>query len=240
MRVFTGLKYYRITGKTRYKKPYDPIKAMGKALMHAKHFHSDRERQLERLSGVIDIKPLIVSPYDAELFGHWWFEGVDFLYYLYREIGKKGIVEPITPSEYLKKHPDHQMAAPNPSSWGDKGYYDVWLNGSNDWIYRHLHHMADTMVRVARRYKSETDFIKTRLLNQLARELLLAQSSDWAFLMTTNTAFEYSQRRTKEHISNFNRLVGMLEEQKVDLDFLQWLEFKDSLFNWLDFRVFAL
>ncbi len=239
VRVFTGIKYHRITGDTEYKEPYEPIKAIGKALIHARHFHREREDQMKRLGRAMDIKPLIVSPYDAELFGHWWFEGVDFLYYLFKEIHRNGAIEPITPSEYISRHPDHQVCLPNASSWGDKGYYDVWLNGSNDWIYRHLHYMADKMVELSGRFRGRATFVEMRILNQAARELLLAQSSDWAFLMTTNTAMEYSRRRTQEHISNFNRLVSMLEGGEVDLDFLQWLEFKDSIFNWLDFGVFG-
>lgn len=98
---------------------------------------------------------------------------------------------------------------------GDRGYYDVWINGSNDWIYRHLHFMADTMTELADRYYNNTNAVTARLLNQMARELLLAQSSDWAFLMTTKTAIEYSTKRTKEHISNFIKLLDMVEEART-------------------------
>lgn len=239
IRVFTGIKYYKITGTSNYKVPYEPINAQGKTIMHAQKFHFDREKQIEYARGFLDIKPVVVSPYDAELFGHWWFEGVDFLYFLFKEIDKHKVIKAITPSEYLSENKEQQICKPNPSSWGDRGYFDVWLNGGNDWIYRHLHYMSDKTQQLANRFKNETDVIKIRLLNQLVREMLLAQSSDWAFLMTTNTARDYSEKRTKEHIKNFNKLVDMLENSNIDLDFLQWIEFRDSIFNWLDFRIFA-
>ncbi len=99
--------------------------------------------------------------------------------------------------------------------------------------------MAEKLENLANEYYHETDIINVRLLNQLVRELLLAQSSDWAFLMTTKTAKEYSERRTKEHISNFNKLLECFLSNSIDIKFLQWTEYKDSIFDELDFRVFA-
>jgi 1,4-alpha-glucan branching enzyme len=131
------------------------------------------------------------------------------------------------------------VVIPSASSWGDKGYYDVWLNGGNDWIYRHLHVMAIRMEEVSNRYAQERNHIKIRMLNQLLRELLLAQSSDWAFLMTTQTAMEYSIRRTKEHISNFTRLYEMITSGTQDIGYLEWLEYKNSIFMEIDYRVFS-
>jgi 1,4-alpha-glucan branching enzyme len=99
--------------------------------------------------------------------------------------------------------------------------------------------MAETLEDIANRYYHEADLINIRLLNQLARELLLAQSSDWAFLMTTKTAKEYSTKRTKEHISNFNRLLDGLLSNCIDIKLLEWMEYRNSIFDELDFRVFA-
>jgi len=130
------------------------------------------------------------------------------------------------------------VVIPNPSSWGDKGFYDVWLNTQNDWIYRHLHSMADRMELLAKKYFETADTTQTRVLNQMLKELLLAQSSDWAFLMTTGTALEYSVQRTKEHISNFNKLSFGLDEG-VNFELLETLETKNSIFNFVDFRIYA-
>ncbi len=239
VRTFTGIKYHRITGRTESKEPYDPAAAREKAIEHALHFHSERVKHVDALRNFMDRPPVVVSPYDAELFGHWWFEGPDFLYHLFREIHERGDLKAVTPTEYLRLHPRNQVISPSPSSWGYEGYYDVWLNSDNDWIYRHLHYMADTMEDLANRHYHETDHLRIRLLNQLARELLLAQSSDWAFLMTTKTAAEYSAKRTKEHIHNFNSLLEGLLNDRIDTRLLEWLEYKNSIFDDLDFRVYA-
>ena len=134
-----------------------------------------------------------------------------FLYNLFKEISNKHIFKAVTPLEYLSMYPQNQVINPSASSWGDEGYYDVWLNEGNSWIYRHLHNMADDIINLANTYHNGADFNTTRLLNQMTKELLLAQSSDWAFLVTTKTAVEYSVLRTKEHISNFTRLKNMIK-----------------------------
>lgn len=239
MRVFTGIKYYKITGDTHKKELYNPDTAREKTKEHALNFHFNRVKQLEHLNSLMDRPPMIVSPYDSELFGHWWFEGVDFLYHLFKAMDAHKQIKPITPIEYLKDFPSNQVVEPSPSSWGDRGYYDVWLNSGNDWIYRHLHHMADEMQNLAEDYISESDPLKIRVLDQMMRELLLAQSSDWAFLMTTQTAKEYSIRRTKEHISNFIKLENILKTDKRDEEFLRSLETRNSIFGNIDFRIYA-
>ncbi|MDR1912126.1 MAG: DUF1957 domain-containing protein, partial [Helicobacteraceae bacterium] len=210
-RVFTGLKYHRITGGGDYKEVYNPQNASAKAKEHAENFHFNRVKQIEHLSSFMDRPPIIVSPYDAELFGHWWFEGPDFIYHLFKTIEANDDIEPITPKEYLDIYPTNQMIHPSPSSWGKDGYFDVWINPQNDWIYRHLHNMADLMQNLARRFEGETSPLIARLLDQMNRELLLAQASDWAFLITAGTAVEYAEKRTKTHISNFLKLSAMID-----------------------------
>ncbi len=236
-RAFTGFKYHKITGDSEYKEFYDPNKAQEMTKIHAKDFVHDRVKQFKTLSNKMQNSPMVVSAYDAELFGHWWFEGIEFLYHLFKEIDNQQHFKATTPMRYLTTNQINQTLTPTPSSWGDKGYYGVWLNRENDWIYRHLHMMADSMEKLATTYKDTTDVIKIRVLNQLLRELLLAQSSDWAFLITTKTAIEYSTRRIKEHIHNFWKLSKMLQDE-LDLEFLEWLEQKNSIFLWVDFKLF--
>lgn len=239
VRVFTGFKYHRVSSDANEKEVYDPLRALQKAKEHAENFHFEREQQIEHLGHHMDRKPMIVSPYDAELFGHWWFEGPDFLYHLFKTMDEHQVIRAITPMEYLSLYNKNQVVIPCVSSWGDRGYFDVWLNSGNDWVYRHLHGMAAQMQRLAKEHSEEKNHIKIRTLNQLLRELLLAQSSDWAFLMTTQTAMEYSIRRTKEHIFNFARLHEMVVNNEVDTGYLQWLEHKNSIFQGIDYRVFS-
>ena len=158
--------------------------------------------------------PIIVSPYDAELYGHWWFEGLQFLDDLFRQISyNQNEIETITPGEYLDRHPTNQLSVPSASSWGHAGYNEYWLNESNAWIYRHLHLAGERMVELAQRFP-KAEGVVDRALKQAARELVLAQSSDWAFIMTTGTSPGYASARSVHHLSNALALIGALERHE--------------------------
>ena len=239
IRVNTGLKYYRITGKTNHKEPYVIEWAREKAAVHAGNFMFNREHQIRYLSRFMDRPPLIVAPYDAELFGHWWFEGPDWLEFLIRKIAyDQDIIELVTPSDYLRFHPCNQVTTPCASSWGNKGYHEVWLCGPNDWIYRHLHWGADRMVELAQRFPESTGMLQ-RALNQAARELLLAQSSDWPFIMATGTMVEYAVRRFKTHMSNFKGIYQQITECRLEDGSIEELESRHNIFPEIDYRVYA-
>lgn len=240
IRINTGIKYYRITGEGfGHKEPYDHRRAMEKAAEHAGNFMFNREKQAEYLYDAMGgRRPVIVSPYDAELFGHWWYEGPDFINYLARKIYRdQKTIKMITPSEYFDIYPVNQVSTPSLSSWGHKGYSEVWLEGSNDWIYRHLHKAAERMIELAGRFPDAEGLLK-RALNQAARELLLLQSSDWAFIMKTGTMVEYAVKRTKSHIYRFNRLYEEIMESRIDEGYLKELELKDNIFPEIDYRVY--
>jgi 1,4-alpha-glucan branching enzyme len=239
LRKFTGIKYHRITGETEHKEPYSPEIALEKAAIHAANFLYNRERQVEYLNSRLGRPPIIVAPYDAELFGHWWFEGPDFLYFLAKKVHyDTGTFKLTTPIEYLRNHPVQQEAMPDASSWGDKGYYEVWVNEGNDWIYPHLHEMAERMVGLANKYPHPEETLR-RALNQCARELVLAQSSDWAFLITTGTAIDYSVQRTRNHIGRFLKLFDQIEGNCLDRGYLDRLEDYDNIFPFMDYRYWA-
>ena len=235
-----GIKYYKITGRTEHKEPYQPEAAREKAAEHAGNFMFNRERQAEWLHGVMGGRPpLIVAPYDAELFGHWWFEGPEWLDFLFRKIHfDQDTIEPVTIPEYLERHSQIQVSQPILSSWGYKGYCEVWLEGSNDWIYPHLHEGADRMVELARAY-GDVAPLPRRALNQAARELLLAQSSDWAFIMKTGTMVEYARERTQTHILNLNHLYEQIKHNDIDEPWLGSIEERHNIFPDLDYRLFA-
>jgi len=111
----------------------------------------------------------------------------------------------------------------------------VWLDPSNAWIYPHLHIAAQRMSEAARKHAENCRQFADRVLKQLTRELLLAQSSDWAFLMKTGTAREYAIKRTTDHLARFSRLHGQFVINEVDEEFLRDCESRDNLFpnvNW--------
>jgi 1,4-alpha-glucan branching enzyme len=241
IRVHTGFKYYRVTGRVDLadKQPYDPAAAMAKAATHAANFVHNRQAQVRWLAQQMDRKPIIVSPYDAELYGHWWFEGPAFLDFLCRKIAEQDEVALATPADYLNEHPVNAVCEPSPSSWGDGGYSAVWVDGSNDWIYRHQHRAETRMGELARRFAGGSDDLTRRALNQAARELLLLQSSDWAFIMKTGTAVGYAVARVKAHVARFRRLDREISEGRIDEGWLADLERRDNLFGEIDYRVYA-
>ncbi|MCX6966957.1 MAG: DUF1957 domain-containing protein [Verrucomicrobia bacterium] len=240
VRKFSGIKYHRITGATADKDVYNRAWAMGAADAHAGHFVHSRVKQIEQLLENTNIDPIVVSPYDAELFGHWWFEGPEFLNLFIRKAAfDQQTFSMTTPSRFLADHPTQQLVVPSASSWGHKGYWEVWLDESNSWIYPHLHAAARRMTEVATEFAALPDELTPlveRTLRQLARELLLAQSSDWAFLMKTGTAQSYASKRTKDHILRFTRLYDQIRGRNIDEKFLENCEWRDNIFPDVQWR----
>jgi 1,4-alpha-glucan branching enzyme len=222
------------------KEPYVPAWAHACVETHAEHFASVNEDRARHLSGVLGRRPIICAMYDAELFGHWWFEGVDFLEGVLRRLSRPGsALKPATPSDVLQREREHQVVAPAPSSWGYKGYYEQWLNGTNDWIYPHLHVAERRMAELVNRFPDASGVLLSAI-KQAGRELLLAQASDWAFLMTTGTAYEYAVRRTHSHISWFTKLYEEIIGDRIDEAALAEMERRDAIFQEIDPRVFVM
>ncbi len=235
-----GVKYYRVTGDMPLdqKAYWEPGAAYERAAVHAHHFLGRRVEQCQRLRAQMDRPPLIVSPYDSELFGHWWFEGPWFIESFLRQAARQTVIETVTPTDYLARHPRVQEQEPCPSTWGAEGYSTVWLNGSNAAIYRHLHHAERRIERLLEKYPDATGATK-EALDQAARELLLAQSSDWAFIVTHGTSVPYAVKRVREHLHEFHQLADALEGGRVDPALVARLRERNAIFPWLDYRVFA-
>ena len=270
VRVHTGIKYHRITGDTDNKDIYDIQWAKDSAERQAGHFLNSRTEQIENASHYMNKPPIVLCPYDAELYGHWWYEGPYWLYILFKKIYYDNCnFKLITPGEYIDKYPKMQVATPCRSSWGANGYSEVWLNPSNDYAHKHLHTAGDRMCELAYKFKDSYDVLndldnkikdlkkekkpitsitssskyrnaklQVRALNQAARELLLAQSSDWLFIITNNTMVDYAHRRIKDHIGRFTRLYNELNSGKIDRKFLTEIEEKDCVFPDIDYRIY--
>ena len=239
VRVHTGIKYYRITSKSDFKDYYNPQWAMDTAERQAGHFLDSRVTQINSLSEHMHVPPLVVCPYDAELYGHWWYEGPYWLYILFKKIYYDDCnFKLITPGEYIDQYPEIQQASPCISSWGRNGYSEVWLNNENDYAHKHLHVAGDRMVELAHLFPNETDDLKKQALNQCARELLLAQSSDWLFIITTGTMVDYAKKRIKDHIGRFNKLYEQIKNNNVNKDYLNMLMEKDKLFPDIDYMIY--
>ncbi|MEZ5581874.1 MAG: 1,4-alpha-glucan branching protein domain-containing protein [Candidatus Competibacteraceae bacterium] len=240
VRVDTGIKYRRITGPTVWKELYRPATARQQAEHHAEDFLSQRRADIDYLNSIMDATPIVLAPFDAELFGHWWFEGPHWLECVIRKTvcHQEGLAL-TTPGYYLTAHPDHQTATPCTSTWGNQGFFDTWLNGKTDWIYPQLYTCGQRMEALANgQGREEVSEFKRRALNQCVRELLLAQSSDWPFIINNGTAAEYATRRVKDHVARFHYLADALEQDALDAERLAALEWLDNPFPNADYRLF--
>jgi 1,4-alpha-glucan branching enzyme len=237
-----GLKYYRISGRdvsTGNKQPYIPDWARQQAAKDAADFVGKRVRQAYKLRETFEgHPPLVAAPYDAELYGHWWFEGPQFLNFLFQELHyKKDLIAPVTPGDFLDARIPVQIQQPSASSWGANGYYKVWLNENNSWMYPYSHDAEKRMTALANKFNEPTE-IEQRALNQIARELLLAQSSDWAFQIYQGTTVQYSSNRFKAHIHRFNLLAKALENGDINEELLAEIERRDNIFQEIDYRIY--
>ncbi len=241
-RVPTGIKYWRVTGPGLHREPYDPDAAAVRALDHAAHFVAERVRALSDAPVARgDGPPVLACPYDAELFGHWWLEGPRWLEAVLRGLDReRRHAEAITPGDYLDRYGPGQTGRPLASSWGERGYHDYWLSESNAWVYPHLHDAARRMQDLATAHHAEPPGTPAyRALQQAARCLLLAQASDWTFLMRSGTAVDYAQGRVRDHLARFNYLESGIVSGQLDLRMLGAIEVLDDVFPDIDFRAYA-
>jgi 1,4-alpha-glucan branching enzyme len=238
-RVNTGYKYFAITGKTADKRPYDLAAAQAKLREHAQNFVFHHSMHMKKVGPLMSQPPISTSPYTAELFGHWWFEGVQWLDAMLRELQVNGDgLQSITPTAYLKQYPEQQKIQPIFASWGNKGYAETWLDGSNDWIYRHIHMAINKMVELTERFPDATG-LKRRALNQAAREVLLMQSLDWSVIMRNGASAQYASNRLRDHLANFYKVYDSLGEGRLSTEWLTRVERKNNLFPDLDYLSFA-
>lgn len=239
---FTGFKYWAVTGHTDDKRPYEPGAAGAKAVEHAHAFLAERRAAARAASfWMKERQPLIVCPYDAELFGHWWFEGPLFLEALFRAASRRNEeddLELCTLGEYLRAESEGPESEPEFSSWGEGGYAEVWLDGSNDWVHRHSHQTIGRMMELAERFPNESG-LRERILNQGAREALLTMSSDWPLLLKSGQSSSFARAQIEDAVGNFTRIYEMLCANTVDTEWLTSLEKRNNLFPEINYRVFS-
>ena len=227
-----GIKLHRVSSpetSLEEKSIYDPDLASARTKEHAQHYLSGRRAQLQGLRQSMDIPPMLVAPFDAELFGHWWFEGPNFIAELFSQ-AKSEQVSFIRLIDVLNSKPALQLCAPSPSSWGKGGYHDYWLNESNAWVVSEWNRAGQAMVERCSRGLAKESHL--RLLRQAARELLLAQSSDWSFIIRAGTTTELAKERIHHHLERFWKLMAAINGTAPRLSeaWLTETEFEDRLF----------
>jgi len=233
---FTGFKYHRVTG-SEPKELYDPAAGEARAMEHARHFAARRLEQSRLLERAMQRPAAIVAPYDAELFGHWWFEGPRFLEAVLRELSQSEL-RLATPADVLRGEPLLEVGAPAASSWGKGGDDRTWLNPRTGALVHsvnraglELRELVSSFGRLARSRCSD--------LRQAARELLLAQASDWLFLVANQTFAGYAEARVREHLEAFGRLASGIRSQKDIAGLVSDRARRWPIFEMLDVEPFA-
>ena len=256
--IETGLKYYRITG-SEDKKVYRPWNALRLVEDHARLFVANREETVSNLLPNMDgNKVSILCPYDAELFGHWWFEGPLFIEKMFERAASSNVVEMSsledsvpslgTAGAVAEKVADSDVHAPIFSSWGEGGFGEVWMNDAVSFQYPMFFRMRGMMNDLKTRMKRVGKAAETaasakmpagnaatmkRFLAQMARELVLFQASDWAFMIHNNSAADYARARLNGHYENVCALYAEAVKAKPNLQLLKTLEQKNNLFPWI-------
>jgi len=240
----SGLHYWKVSGADidlGFKDYWDPVAAFATAHTHAQHFAglvTELVNEYYERNGQFGI---IASAYDTELFGHWWFGGIDWIREVLRALAFSDTVELMTASDYLEQHPSQDALALPEGSWGDQGSHFTWDNVDTHWMWGVIHEAETRIERLAARFP-DAQGTQAELLNQATRELLLLESSDWPFLVTTGQAREYSVTRFQDHVERFHWLANAAEQQQDNEQVLaQCREYawKDNPFATVDYRNFA-
>jgi 1,4-alpha-glucan branching enzyme len=240
----SGLRYWKVTDRTSglgEKATYEPDRAAKTLLSHASHFKDLVTGHLESYISEEGKPGVATTPFDAELFGHWWFEGIDWLYHvtrLFQKNGQKnGRVAIEKASTVLERIGPEQTVDLPEGSWGAGGGHFIWYNEETLWMWEQIHEAEIAMSRTAA-LAADMDQFSRRIARQMARELFLLQASDWEFLISTAGAKDYAEERFRTHYSDFKGLGTALQHYHENgslpdtmLQTLTHLEARDNLFD---------
>jgi len=238
----SGLQYWRITGRgvgMGEKAEYEPDRAAERVRDHARHFASLVEDEVAGNYSATGNFGIVCASYDTELFGHWWMEGVDWLREVLRLLASSDTVQLSTAGAFVEAHPPEEAVALPESSWGQNGDHSTWLNPETEWMWPVIHAAERRMERLIQTHPNADDSA-ARLLAQAARELLLLQSSDWPFLVTTGQARDYAVGRFQEHVARFEQLAAALERplSQEAVSLAEELYERDRVFGAIDYQQF--
>ncbi len=238
----SGVRYWRVTdskGDMGLKQPYVPEWAINKARTHAAHFVDILEVSVKHRMAETDRVPTLCLPFDTELFGHWWFEGPVFLEHVIRGVSASSLLKTSTASERLDQvQPSCEIALPE-SSWGKNGNDSVWMNPETQWTWEKEYLLERRMRLLFEKHPVRTwDATLRRIAKNAVRQLLLLQSSDWQFLISTFSAKEYAEMRFHNHLEDAKRLCDLVERYGVsrklrgaDESLLTACELRDGIFD---------
>jgi 1,4-alpha-glucan branching enzyme len=209
-----GLRYWKVTSALAGlgdKQPYHPDDVQGAVYTQSQHFAAVVRSVLERHAERTGRHGVVVAPFDAELFGHWWHEGPLFLREVFRALHHDPAVEPTTVSAFLAAHPADKVVALPEGSWGAGGDHRVWMSDELKWTWEAEYRAEDRFLATLDRLPWRTDAGVAEALRAAGRELLLLQASDWQFVISTKGAVDYGFRRFCEHLARFDRACNIAD-----------------------------
>ncbi len=241
-----GHRYWRVTSikaDLSEKEIYEPDRIPGTVQEQAGHFVDLVKEILSKARESGTAVPILTAPYDAELFGHWWFEGPEWLYHVLKRMDMDPEIDLTTGSRYLSQHHGNEVISIPEGSWGEGGFHWIWLNEWTEWVWKKIYEAEDRMVDLSKTFRKTQNPDLIRVLRQLGRELLLLESSDWPFLISTWSARDYAELRVSGHLEDFRRLADTAEKMGLngklrpeEEEFLSLCEERDGIFPDLDFR----
>jgi len=234
-----GLRYWRVTSSHSdlgAKQPYEPEHATQRIASQADHFAGLLRSVLAGYRDRTNGPGIACSPYDTELFGHWWFEGPRWIQEIFQRLPGTGIAA-VDCATYLDRNPPSEAISLQEGSWGEGGDHRVWLNRDTEWTWERLYAVEEEFWALARETVRSSSAVVRRVLAQTARELLLLQASDWQFLITTWAARDYAEARFAEHYANVKRFLQLVRRaaagtapQGADEEFLHAREAQNFVF----------
>ncbi len=247
-RQFTGLKFHRSGRENGKLVDYDLDLAKRAVSEHVMHFVTGRDLNLDEISESDIHHPVSVLAFDADLFGHWWYEGADFFGAIMQDFPQRTDIRLTTPSEYLEAFGatiSDQDQVPAASSWGEGGYFETWTRPNNTWVLFELQQRAERCNRLTELLSANMDALtdevashRKRCLQLMAKELLLACSSDWAFLLSNQPSKEYAEDRVRSHLANFDE-AWTASMKDTPEPIMEALEKKNPVFTDLPWDLFA-
>ncbi len=239
-----GLQYWRVTSAKADladKEVYVPEMVEGRIRENAHHFKELVKRICSADQTVDDHIPMICAPFDTELFGHWWFEGPRWLYQVLKEVALDPELEAATLEDYYTEYPPVEVVSIPEGSWGKGGFHWIWLNDMTRWTWKHVYEAEQLMTKAAQDYSERSEEPVASLLKLLARELVLLESSDWQFLISTYAARDYAEMRFSNHYSDFKKVHGILQKaaagetlSDADREAVAVISERDNLFEDID------
>lgn len=218
-----GLRYWKVTDPKAglgEKDPYYPEDVEARVHVHARHFCDEIKKRLWDHQHRTGRHGVVAGCFDAELFGHWWFEGPRFLREVLLTLNAEPDVDVCTSAEFLERHPPDKTVALPEGSWGEGGDHRVWANDKTAWMWEVEYRCEMLFGKLTYHLPWRERPQLRQLLERAGRELLLLQASDWPFVIAREQAVDYGIKRFMQHVSRFECLTDIAERIAENGDYL--------------------